>query len=148
MPESMGKVSMKFFTIGYGGRDPKALLQTLADKGIKTVIDVRLRPDRARLGTWAKASTPDKGIERFLADAGIGYVSIIELGNIFLGYDDWEARYKRLLEKAGDLLVEKLAGAPQPFCLLFAESRVAVCHRRLIAEFLVASKGGEVEHIE
>jgi uncharacterized protein (DUF488 family) len=148
MPESMGKVSMKFFTIGYGGRDPKALLQTLADKGIKTIVDVRLRPDQASLGTWVKANTPDKGIERFLADAEIGYVSLIELGNIFLGFEDWKDRYRRLLGQSGDLLLERLVGVPQPFCLMCAERRVADCHRRLIAEYLGASKGGEVEHIE
>jgi uncharacterized protein (DUF488 family) len=139
---------MKFFTIGYGGRDPKEFLEILLAKGIKTVVDVRLRPDRARLGTWVKAKTSDKGIEKFLAGAGIGYVSLIELGNIFLGCDDWEVRYKKLLDQSGDLLVERLAGIPQPFSLLCAEKRVADCHRRLIAEYLVEKKGVEVGHIE
>ena len=36
-----------------------------------------------------------------------------------------EARYKKLLDQAGDLLVSRLAGVPQPFCLLCAERRVA-----------------------
>ena len=139
---------MKFYTIGYGGRDPKDFLAILLAKGIKTVVDVRLRPDRARVGTWVKAKTPDKGIENFLAGTGIGYVSLIELGNLFLEYDDWEARYITLLDQAGDLLVDRLAGVPQPFSLLCAETRVAECHRRLIAEYLVEKKGAEVEHIE
>jgi len=139
---------MKLYTIGYGGRDPKDFLEILSAKGIKTIVDVRLRPDRARLGTWVKAKTPDKGIERFLAGAGIGYISLIELGNLFMECDDWEARYKTLLDQAGDLLVDRLAGIPQPFCLLCAEKRVAECHRRLIAEYLIEKKGAEVEHIE
>jgi uncharacterized protein (DUF488 family) len=113
---------MKFYTIGYGGK--------------------------ARLGIWVKAKTPDKGIEKFLAGAGIGYAPLIELGNIFREYPDWETRYKALLVQAGDLLFERLAGVTQPFCLMCAEKRVADCHRRLIAEYLVVKKGGEVEHIE
>lgn len=139
---------MKFYTIGYGGRDPKDFLEILSAKGIKTIVDVRLRPDKARLGTWVKANTPDKGIEKFLAAAGIGYVSLIELGNIFREYPDWETWYRGLLEQAGELLVERLAGIPQPFCLICAEKKVADCHRRLIAEYLVVKQGAEVEHIE
>ena len=139
---------IKFYTIGYGGWDPQAFLQALLRQGIRTIVDVRLRPDRARLGIWVKANTPDKGIERFLADAGIGYVSLVELGNLFMVYEDREARYRRLLDQSGDLLVERLASIPQPFCLLCAERRVAECHRRLIAHYLVAKQGAEVEHIE
>lgn len=100
------------------------------------------------MGTWVKAKTSDKGIEKFLAEAGIGYVSLIELGNLFLDYDDWAVRYKTLLDQAGGLLIKGLAGVSQPFCLLCAEKRVTECHRRLIAEYSVEKKGAEVEHVE
>jgi len=135
------------FTIGYGGRSPCELLQLLQQHGIRAVVDARLRPDRAALGTYAKASTPEKGIEKLLAGAGIAYHALPELGNVFLGFPDWRERYRALLERAGDLLTARLAEIPQPYCLLCAERRPADCHRSLIADYL-AARGATVTHIE
>jgi hypothetical protein len=69
-------------------------------------------------------------------------------GNLFLEFENWEARYKKLLDQSGDLLVERLSGVTQPFCLLCAEKRVAECHRRLIADYLFEKKNAFVDHIE
>ena len=138
---------MKFYTIGYGGRVPHQLVSLLTERGIKAVIDVRLRPNRSSMGAYAKAKEPARGIQGLLTKAGIQYFSVVELGNIFLETEDWAERYRRLIERAGDLLTERLKQVPEPFCLLCAEKRVAECHRRVIAEFLLAG-GAEVEHIE
>ena len=137
---------MKLFTIGFGGRAPQELVALLSDNGIQTIADVRLRPDRAAMGAYAKAKTPDKGVERILGEAGIGYVSLIELGNLFLEFDDWADRYRRLLESAGELLTERLLSLPGPVCLLCAERRPEECHRTLIADWL-AERGWEVVHL-
>jgi uncharacterized protein (DUF488 family) len=139
---------MKLYTIGYGGRTREEFVGLLQGRGIRTMVDVRLRPDRASMGQWVKAKTADKGIEKLLRDAGIEYRSCIELGNVFLDFDDWRDRYRRLLESAGELLVGRLAGLPEPFCLLCAEKRVGECHRAQIADYLARSQGAEVEHIE
>lgn len=139
---------MRIYTIGYGGRSAGEFLELLTRHDIKTAVDVRLRPDRASMGIWVKAKTPDKGIERLLAQCEIGYRSIVELGNPFVDFDDWEPRYRRLIELAGDLLVKRLDEIPPPYCLLCAEKRSSECHRRMIANYLVESRGFTVEHIE
>ena len=120
---------------------------------------MRLRPGSAYTPLYAKAKIPKKPpkkvlaekpkacIERTLAGAEIQYFSLVELGNLFDGLPDWQERYKRVLDAAGDLLTERLSGVPEPFCLLCAEKRVAECHRKLIADFL-AAKGHRIEHIE
>jgi uncharacterized protein (DUF488 family) len=140
--------TMKVFTIGYGGRSKEDFLARLNSNGVKTVVDVRLRPDRASMGIWVKAKTSDKGIESWLREAGIGYRSLIELGNVFLDAPDWQERYQQLLDSAGELLTERLKAIPGPICLLCAEKRPAECHRRQVAEYLKTRMGAEVHHLE
>ena len=138
---------MKFYTIGYGGRMPQEFLNLLKERGVRTIVDVRIRPDRAYMGCYAQAKSPDKGIQGLLKTAGIEYFSLVELGNMFLDHEDWREKYRQLLEKAGDLLFCRLEQIPTPFCLLCAEKKAEECHRQLIADYLI-QKGSEVEHIE
>ena len=140
-------MNKKCYTIGYGGRRPQDFLALLQKHGIKTVVDVRLRPDRASLGIYAQAKSPEKGIQGLLLKGGMHYLSLVELGNFFRGDAQWRERYRRLLAQAGDVLVERLSDVPGPFCLLCAEQRAAECHRQVIAEYL-AQQGWEVKHLE
>ena len=135
------------FTIGYGGRAPTDFTKLLADSGVKTVIDVRLRPDKASMGSYAKAKDATKGIAALLAKVDVGYVSLPELGNPFLDYDDWQVRYADFLNRAGALLFDRI-DAPGPVCLLCAEKRVAECHRRHVAEYLTRERGWSFTHLE
>jgi uncharacterized protein (DUF488 family) len=76
---------MKLFTIGYGGRAAQDFLNALIERKIATVVDCRLHPNHAYIGTFVKAKTPDKGIERLLASEGMKYTDNPELfGNPFL----------------------------------------------------------------
>ena len=126
---------------------PDELISRLTAAGVRTVADVRLRPDRASMGVYVRAKTSDKGIERLFTSAGIRYRALPELGNVFLEYDDWRPRYAALLQCAGSLLVSRLDGLEPPVCMLCAERRVAECHRLIIAEFL-ATRGHEIAHLE
>ena len=139
---------MEAFTVGYGGRIPDEFAKLLAAKGVKTIVDVRLRPDRATMGSFVKAKEAGKGIAGLLASAGVGYVSLPELGNVFLDYDDWPTRYEKFLEAAGPLLFDRLAGVGGPICLMCAEKKVCECHRRHIAAYLMKTKGWKFTHIE
>lgn len=139
---------MIFYTIGYGGRRPEEFAELLVEHGVRAVADVRIRPDRASMGAYARAKSPARGIEKLLGDRGIGYQAILELGNLFRDLDDWHASYRAFFERAGDLLVGRLDALPRPFCLLCAEKRVAECHRLVIADFLVANRGWTAHHIE
>ena len=60
---------------------------------------VRLRPDRASMGSFVLAKDNAKGIAKTVADAKLKYLSATELGNIFLEFDDWRPRYEELLRR-------------------------------------------------
>ena len=85
---------MKFYTIGYGGRAPTEFMSLLVQHGVRSVADVRIHPDRASMGSYVKARTTDKGIEKLLSDQGIAYRSLLELGNMFRDFDDWRPSYR------------------------------------------------------
>ncbi|HVP40212.1 MAG TPA: DUF488 domain-containing protein [Candidatus Saccharimonadales bacterium] len=138
---------MKLYTVGYGGRRPEELVELLRQHGVATVADVRIRPDKASEAAFARANGSEAGIQKLFADAGIGYALLLELGNPFYEMARWREPYWRLLDLAGDLLVERLMQLPRPFCLLCSERLVANCHRQLIAEYLTEG-GWTVEHLE
>lgn len=135
----------RIFIVGFGGVHPTDFAGYLAESSVRTIVDERLRPV-CSMGSYTRAKTPDKGIERLLAQHGIGYESLIELGNPFVERRDWREPYRLLLERARDLLTEGLALVEGPFCLMCAEQSHAECHRVLIADFLT-TRGYEVEHL-
>lgn len=137
---------VQIYTVGYGGRKPQEFVELLAQHNIERLVDVRLRPDRSSMGTYARARSADKGIERVLTERGIAYVSLVELGNVFMECADWRQRYQRLLEQAGAVLTERLRALPAPFCLMCAERQATACHRQLIAAYLVRW-GYQVTHL-
>jgi uncharacterized protein (DUF488 family) len=144
---------MKFYTIGYGGKMPDDFTRLLKKYGIKSIVDVRLRPDKATFGVYKKAKTADKGIQKVLKELEIQYFSLVELGNIFMEDHNWLRKYPKLLENSGDLLLRRffesiLPKLQQPFCLFCAENDYLNCHRKLLADFIISKKPELlVEHI-
>jgi uncharacterized protein (DUF488 family) len=138
---------MKIYTIGYGGRTSVQLLELVRAGGIRTVVDVRLRPDKASMGVFAMAKDPQKGIQGLLAKADIQYVSFVEMGNVFYGRPDWVQRYRQLIDRAGDMLLARLSEVTGPACLMCAEKHAAECHRSILTDYL-KKQGHEVEHLE
>ncbi|MCC7542898.1 MAG: DUF488 domain-containing protein [Deltaproteobacteria bacterium] len=140
---------LTIWTIGYGGRAPNELVELLTKHGVETVVDVRLRPERAAMGVYVKASNPERGIQRVLSPHGIRYVSLVELGNVFvdLGDEAWREPYRQLLEHAGDLLVRRLETLDGPCALLCAERDPERCHRAELGSWLARHRGVTVEHL-
>jgi uncharacterized protein (DUF488 family) len=144
---------IKFYTMGYGGKMPEDFIRLLKKYGIKSIVDVRSRPDKATFGTYKKAKTTDKGIQKVLKEQEIQYFSLVELGNIFMEDQNWEEEYKKLLKNSGDLLLRRffqsiLPQLQQPFCLFCAENDHLNCHRKFLADFIISKKPELlVEHI-
>lgn len=137
---------MKFFTIGYGGRSPAELVALLKEHRVATVVDVRIEPTRASMGSFVRAKSPEKGIQRLLGEAGIGYVSAPRLGNPFRDDAAWRATYDAWFRERADDLLRCLADVPRPFCLMCCEKLPEACHREVIANVMV-ERGDEVAHI-
>jgi uncharacterized protein (DUF488 family) len=142
---------MQVFTVGHGTRTAAELIETLEEAGAKTLVDVRRFPGSRRHpqfnGPALAAST---------AAAGIRYRHLGELGgrrSAEPGEERFDcirvAAFRSYAARMGTpawqrALAEALA-EPAP-CFLCAETLWWRCHRRLIAELLVA-RGHDVVHL-
>src|SRR5665647_1851028 len=98
----------KCYTIGYGGWGAQDFLDALTARAVTTIVDVRLQPNKAYMGTWVKAKTPEKGIERLLASEGLDYAWMPELGNHYKDEKNWRELYQGYVAQHGDEMLEQL----------------------------------------
>ena len=142
---------MRLFTIGHGTRSIEELVASLGEAGVRTLVDVRRFPASRRNPQFNRDA-----LDASLADAGIVYRHAEELGGRRSG-EAGEERFgciqvpafrsyaARMGEPAWQEALASALAEPQP-CLMCAETPWWRCHRRLIAELLVA-RGHEVFHI-
>jgi uncharacterized protein (DUF488 family) len=134
---------MRVSTIGHGTRTADELVETLHEAGVETMVDVRRFPGSRRNPQFGQAALADK-LER----AGIAYVHLPDLGGrrsgvpgedrfgclrvpAFRSYAAWmsSSEWQRAIADA--------LGRDNP-CFMCAETPPWRCHRRLIADLLVA----------
>ena len=139
------------FTIGHGVRPVEELVEKLAAVSVETLVDVRRFPGSRRNPQFNQGP-----LRADLQSGGIAYRYAEELGGRLSG-EPGEERFACLRVSAfrsyaarmgTEAWQEALASAlaePAP-CFMCAETVWWRCHRRLIAEFLVA-RGETVVHL-
>jgi uncharacterized protein (DUF488 family) len=139
------------FTVGHGTRPVEELVATLREADVRTLVDVRRFPGSRRNPQFNQAPLADA-----LAEAGIAYRHAVELGGRLSG-EPGEERFPcirvaafrsyaaRMGTEAWQQALSEALAEPEP-CLMCAETPWWRCHRRLIADLLVA-RGHEVVHL-
>jgi uncharacterized protein (DUF488 family) len=139
-------------TIGYEGTTIDTVLTTLKDAGVGLLVDVRAVAQSRKPGFSKRQLTAA------LDEAGIGYVHLQGLGTPKPGRDAVRAGHPERMEvifrehMTSDRAQAELAQAKtlvreRPSCLLCFERDHRTCHRRLVAEMIVAETGQAMVHL-
>jgi uncharacterized protein (DUF488 family) len=142
---------VRVWTIGHGTRPADELVETLTRAGVETLVDVRRFPGSRRNPQFNQDALVDA-----LAPAGITYRHALELGGQLRGEPGEErfscigtAAFRSYLARMGTSAwqeaLEHALAEPAP-CFLCAETVWWRCHRRFIAELLMA-RGNEILHL-
>ena len=142
---------MRVFTIGHGTRPADEFVEMLRRAAVATLIDVRRFPSSRRHPQFNAAALAAT-VER----EGIAYVHAEELGGRRSGEPGADrfscirvAAFRSYAARMGrpewQAALEEALALPAP-CLMCAETLWWRCHRRLIAELLVA-RGHAVVHL-
>jgi uncharacterized protein (DUF488 family) len=143
----------KLFTIGYEQTPSKAVLDELAQAGVKLLVDVRAVASSRRPG-FSKSA-----LAAGLDERGISYVHLRGLGTPKDGreaarsgkYDVLEKIYTAHLKtaQAKEELDElsALVKTSGPVCILCYERDHRNCHRRWIAEIIEDRNGVKIDNL-
>ena len=143
------------YTIGHSTRAIEELVAPLQAHSIKTLVDIRAFPMSRRLPHFNR-----ENLEKSLAEAGIRYVWMKELGgmrkkslndspNIALRNASFRNYADYMLTQEFHNGIDKLLrlAEEEPTTIMCAERVYFRCHRMLVADYLKAH-GNEVLHID
>lgn len=135
------------YTVGYEKRDLASFIELLRLHGVERLIDVRLTPLSRKPG-FSKTKLGEA-----LAQVGIGYLHLRELGNPADNRDAFRAgdhgavqRYRAKLDNGSRPAVEQVVdlAREQDVAMLCFEREHASCHRHVIADLAQEMEPGLV----
>ncbi len=149
-------MTLRYFTIGHSNRTTAEFLELLEAAGIQVVVDVRTLP-----GSRSNPQFNEDVLAASLASTGIRYERLAELGGLrrrsrhvapeVNGF--WENRsfhnyadYAMGPEFASGLAALRELARNRRCAIMCSEAVWWRCHRRIIADYLLAS-GAEVLHV-
>jgi uncharacterized protein (DUF488 family) len=142
---------MRVWTIGHGTKPARELVELLRRPEVATLVDVRRFPGSRRNPQFNQGALAET-----LASAGIGYRHAEALGGRRSG-EPGEERFScirqgafrsyaaRMSTSEWQEALQEALESPSP-CLMCAETDWRRCHRRLIADLLLA-RGHDVLHL-
>jgi uncharacterized protein (DUF488 family) len=139
-------------TIGYEGCTIDSVLGVLREAGVGLLVDVRA------VAQSRKPGFSKRQLAAALDEAGIGYVHLQGLGTPKPGRDAVRAGHPERMEvifrehMTSDRAQAELAQAKglvrdRTACLLCFERDHKTCHRRFVAEMIIAETGQNVVHL-
>lgn len=145
---------MKLYTIGFTQKTAQQFFTLLHNNGVKTLVDIRLKPDTQLSGFARKRDLPY--LLRHLSQCD--YQHRLEMApseDLFKRYRthrqwaDYEPEFKQLLETRQLIAqLDKTWWAQNAACLLCSEHEPDFCHRRLVAEYMATYwKDLEIVHL-
>jgi uncharacterized protein (DUF488 family) len=131
---------MKIYTIGFSGKKADEFYEILDAVRVRKLIDIRLWRT-ARFVPWANG----KNLAEHLGDRYVYMPELTPTKELLIAYKDemidW-AGYKQIFNKIlADRKIEQLftsATDLDGLCFLCTEKMPDKCHRRLVAEYLMA----------
>ena len=143
------RVPSAIYTIGHGRRPVEELVECLREAGVRTLIDVRRQPFSRRNPQFNQPA-----LAATIEDAGLRYAHAVDLGGLredvpgeelFPCLAQFASYAAHMRTPEWQEALDAALARPDP-CFMCAETPWQRCHRRFIAELLVA-RGHEVVHL-